>query len=139
VIDIIYIDDESETERFRMKLELLELRGYRTHTVARVDDAQSTLDKHKGSVRAILLDILMPPLGRYTLAETDDGTSTGLVLLREIRGVLPDVPIILVSVKPRSEAAEAVTKYGVTAYIQRPATGLQIADVLDQVLREGAR
>jgi DNA-binding NtrC family response regulator len=137
--NILYIDDESGTERFKSKVELLADRGYRVIPVTTVDAVGPALYEHGSSISAVVLDILMPPLDVYSLEETNDGTTTGLSVLRDLRERVPDMPVIIVSVKPKAESASVIAKFGVTSYLQRPVLASAIADALDNVLRQRGR
>lgn len=131
---IIYVDDEFARESAQSKLEMLSTRGYHVIPVPDVRDAVPTIKKNIGHVNAILLDIMMPPEDEYTLQSTEDGTLTGLLLLRDIRTAYPTLPVVIVSVKLEAECAEYLKGIEVSAFITKPTLPSIIADTLDSVL-----
>jgi two-component system nitrogen regulation response regulator GlnG len=136
MINVIYIDDESDTEKMSSKFDIMLDSGIVVVKVAKVQDALPTLDAHCDTVDLVVLDIIMPPEGFYSLADTNGGTTTGLRLLKDIRRAYPELPIIIVSVN-RTETAEVMAEeYGVADYLDKPIEAFEIAAVIVKVVTD---
>jgi len=127
MIRVLFVDDEFDTERFQSKVDILSSEGIEVKGIQDVADVMPFLRQQHASVAAIVLDVLMPPLDTYSLEETNDGTATGLRLLEDIRAILPDVPVVIVSVKPKTEALEWIARFKVSAYLTKPVLATDIA------------
>ena len=132
-IRAIYVDDEADYGHFKSKLELLEDEGVAAVGVASVDEARKMLLAAPTAYDVIILDILMPT-GSYSLNETNDGTTTGLCLLRQLRARGVVLPVIAVSVKARDTSpADLLASNG--EVLQKPAEPVLIAEAARRVLR----
>jgi EAL domain-containing protein (putative c-di-GMP-specific phosphodiesterase class I)/ActR/RegA family two-component response regulator len=91
--------------------------------VVDVDSAQTAIAQlESGSFDVILSDVYMP-----------DGT--GLDLLRAVRRVDLDIPVVLMSGTPDLDSATAAVEYGAFRYLTKPLD----RDVAGKVLRQAAR
>lgn len=122
---VVYVDDEADSERFRSKVDILNEEGIDVVCVGDIREALRTLEMEV-NVQALVLDILMPPFDIYDLKETDEGTTTGLRLLEDIRERYPDLPVVVVSVKPEERIRERVEQLGVAEYLKKPAMATAI-------------
>ena len=79
---VLFIDDEPN--RIKFYIRAVQSRGYATRTLQNTDEAWAFFQEARPEVRAVVLDIMMPP-GRH-LADTAhaDGTRTGVFLYRRI-------------------------------------------------------
>lgn len=128
---ILYIDDECGSDRFQTKVESLQASGFDVVSVASVENVMDVLEKQHRSLDAIVLDILMPPEEKYNLEETNGGTTTGLRLLRDIKGheAYKRIPVVVVSVK-RKLPDEELIKLGIAGYLEKPVLPSEIAEAL---------
>lgn len=126
---VLFIDDESDTERFQSKVEWLRDEGIHVESIGVVEEVLPFLQSNAQSIEAIILDILMPPHDYYSLEETNDGTTTGLRLLKDIHSKYPDIPVVIVSVK-RGLSHENLQHLGARAYLEKPALSSQIAQAV---------
>ena len=114
---ILLVEDE-ETIR-KLGGRLLERLGFEAVTAIDGLDAQAVLSRHKGRIRAILLDITMPRLG-------------GLEALPGLRQIDPNPPIFLTSGYAGTEFAPRFGELGLAGFLQKPYD----LDELRQKLRE---
>ena len=131
----VYIDDEIDSESGIGKVEALRKYGVDVVPVPRVDTAMPLLRQRAREVSVILLDILMPCGDAYTLEETNKGRDTGTRLLSDIRREFPEIPVIIISVKPPLEVQETIDRYRVEGYIYRPALVPEIVDEIRRVVK----
>src|SRR6266404_9310699 len=100
---VLVVDDEAEV---RALLEdVLAPQGYRVHSVA--DGAEALRHIIKEAPDVMLLDIDMPRLG-------------GVEALTAIRGLAPDVKVIMISGKASLATAKLTLAYGAFDYIKKP-------------------
>jgi CheY-like chemotaxis protein len=138
MINVIYIDDEGDTEKMASKFDIMTEHGITVTAVLNVKDAISEIQRLGKSLDAILLDIIMPPENTYSLDETNGGTTTGLRLLKDIRELRPDIPIIIVSVRRMYMDEDLVNKYEVAEYLEKPVSAVSVVDAVKRVVNEKA-
>jgi DNA-binding NtrC family response regulator len=131
---VLYIDDEADTEKMDSSFDALRREGLEIQTVTSVGDVIPTLEKDGADIGAIVVDIIMPPEDFYDQEETMGGTNTGLRLLKDVRRVAPDLPIVVVSIRRRAGLLEAARGYGVTEFLEKPIDEDELARVLRRVL-----
>jgi CheY-like chemotaxis protein len=68
---------------------------------------------------AVILDIMFPPGRSFTNVETHGGFKTGLVLARRLRDLLPDAPIIALTMSTDPEIQEWFTSDETVAYADK--------------------
>jgi CheY-like chemotaxis protein len=79
----------------------------------------------KISVSLIIIDLIMPRM---------DGVS----LLSHIRELYPDIPVVIISGVPETEARHFVTADGVIAYLSKPFETDQLLQIITNTLRQEA-
>lgn len=136
---VLYIDDEADTEKMSSMFDLLTGRGLEVEHVCDVGSVMPILAKEKGKYGVIVLDIIMPPEGVYSLAETVGGTSTGIRLLGDIRKSGIDTPVVIVSVSRRGGFEGKFGDLNVRKFFEKPVDEDELADVLLSILGGGAR
>lgn len=132
--NIVYIDDEANSEAMISKFEVLEEEGWKIIPVVDIKDAIPKLREYRGNVHLIILDIIMPPKNLYTLADTNGGTKTGLKLLEDIRKEFANVPIMILSVMSKTDAEEQIHKYSVIEFLSKPIDGTELAAAISNIL-----
>ena len=132
---VLYIDAEAKLEKMASKFKLLKDEGIDVIQVTRLKDVMPTIQKLKGSIGLIILDIVMPPDDYYTLDETNGGMTTGLKLLGSIRNTCRDVPIIIVSMKRKKQVLEKdLSKYNILGYREKPISASVLLRAIKQAL-----
>ena len=117
---VLYIDDEADTEKFKSKCEIMREEGIDVIGVTSVRDAIPKVTELAKEIDLILLDIIMPPEDYYTLEETNGGIGTGFRLLQDIREVVKDIPIIIVSIRRKNVVEELLKKYNIRKFLEKP-------------------
>jgi DNA-binding NtrC family response regulator len=136
MINVLCIDDECNTEKMRSKFELLEDEGIHIIPIVYIKDALPAIRINIDKIQMILLDVIMPPLGVYSLEYTNGGTSTGIQLLQDIRNEFKTIPIMLVSINNKSHYAseDIIFKYKNIKYIQKPISASLLAEEIRNAL-----
>ena len=110
---VLVVDDEESVRTLTMRM----LESFQFHVITACD-GRDGLDKfhaHADAITAVLLDVTMP-------------TMSGLQVLERIRGVRPDVPVILMSGYMRE--GELRTLNGATDFLQKP---FKLEDLLEKL------
>lgn len=93
---IILIDDDHGPMDYFVKA--LELRGFEVKHLDSIDDASIWLESATNNPPAVVIvDMMMPPGKRFTLEETEDGLSTGVLMASEVRRMLPTTPLLVLT------------------------------------------
>jgi CheY-like chemotaxis protein len=90
---ILFVDDENR--RAQLYLDELRQSGFDTELLTETDGALAYLRQNQ-DIDVLILDIMMPP-GIYFAGKTDQGLNTGVVLYDEIRGIRPNLPVIILT------------------------------------------
>lgn len=128
--DVLWIDDDAETEKMKSKFDILESNGFNIISESKVNKAISTFKKYQDTIKIILLDIIMPSLDYYTMDETNGGTTTGLRLLNDIREIAPQIPIIVISIKRLKSIDQYKIKFNISEIIEKP---FEIEELIDKI------
>jgi|SRR5580704_4153578 DNA-binding NtrC family response regulator len=94
-MNLLLIDEDSASMRYYL-LEFREAKFLCKHC-RNVDDALVELKERGSTYDLVLLDSAMPPGEAYAKVETEAGTQTGKFLFEDIRKLLPDVPVIILT------------------------------------------
>ena len=134
---VLYVDDEAEMLAMQTTFDIMSREGIEVISLSRIDEVLPWLEGNRSGLDGIVLDVLMPPLEMYSLDETDQGVSTGVRLLRDIREKWPTIPVVIVSVRDKGRLSHLVRKYDVAACLSKPVLGTDLADTLRGVLAGG--
>ena len=99
---VLLIDDE--TDFLEIMGEKIESWGYKVLKASDSEAAMKALADQRPDV--IVLDYIMPDIN-------------GVELLRKIRGINKDVPVIMFTAKPDTEAIKESTELDITAFIPK--------------------
>jgi DNA-binding NtrC family response regulator len=135
MIKILYVDDEADTEKMASKFEIMSSMGVEAIPVTHVDAVLPKLKELGDEIKLLVLDIIMPPEDVYSLEETSGGTSTGLRLLKDIRGSYKTLPILIVSVRGQGDIEK---QYDVKDYLEKPVSAYKVAHTVKRIIRETA-
>jgi PAS domain S-box-containing protein len=117
---LVLVADDEELVR-NMARVTLERYGYRVEMAA---DGREALDRFRArpqAFAAVLLDLTMPEM-------------TGEEVLRSIRGVRVDLPVVLSSGYTESEAMKRFHDLGVAGFLQKPYKATTLAQKIKQAL-----
>jgi len=115
---VLVIDD---TKNIRMLLTTcLELKGYKVLTAGDGKTAIDIVQKEKGNIDIIFLDIRMPEMN-------------GTEVLKIIREMGVKCPVIIMTAYASVKNAVDCTKLGAVAYLQKPFSPDRVSSVLDEI------
>ncbi|MDX9972897.1 MAG: hypothetical protein RBU21_07905 [FCB group bacterium] len=109
---ILFVDDEP----YRVKYYLQELREVfgpqEIHFKKTVAEAEHCLREHAAKIRALVLDIMMPPKEGWDLTEVEQGLSSGIKFLEENADLLQlhRIPVIILTNRDVSKIGAAVAR-----------------------------
>jgi two-component system, cell cycle sensor histidine kinase and response regulator CckA len=116
---VLIIEDESSPRNFaRLALEEV---GFETRTASDGRAGLTILRQHRGGIAAVLLDLTMPQM---------DGTE----VLREIRQLEPDMPVLVMSGYSESELSSRFEGMGASGFIQKPFEPRELATRFHKLL-----
>lgn len=119
---ILVVDDEEairNSARF-----LLESLGYTVLTACDGNEAVAAFKANQADINAVLLDLSMPRM-------------SGPEVLRELRSVRPDVPIIITSGRFEKEVMQQFQESDPIRFIQKPYRGNDLRTKLHELLTRG--
>jgi len=117
---VLMIDDDEWPTKF-YETALLR-RDFKVERCTDPDTAYEFAKENKGNLRAIVLDVMMPPGERYKNRDTDDGLKTGILLYQDLRGIIkPNLPIVVLTNVWNRETLKTLPE----------GEGLRIAEKLD--------
>ena len=108
---ILWIDDE--VEFFRAHIMFLEARGYSVQPVYSGNDGLAILRKNHNACDIVLLDEQMPG-------------KDGLTTLKEIKEMLPDLPVVMVTKSEEEDLMERAIGKKIDGYLTKPVNPSQI-------------
>lgn len=116
---ILIVDDE-ETIRATASMMLEEI-GFDVLTAKDGLEGVEVFEKHQGEIRAVLLDMTMPKMN-------------GEEVFRKIRGIQPDVKVILSSGYNQQDATNRFAGKGLAGFIQKPYMPSKLQKILLDIL-----
>lgn len=116
---ILIIDDEQIINTFVGRA--LENAGYHTLAVNDGQDGLMELGQHINEIVAILLDLTMPRMD-------------GLEVLRELRNLAPDIPVLVMSGYSEQEVSVRCEGTGARGFIQKPFTARSLVASVSGIL-----
>lgn len=114
---VLFVDDD--VKRMTSHVEMLEDAGYAVDLVSDVDETLQQVQEKGGEYACVILDIMMPP-GRFGADATDRGRHTGLPVLKEMRRLAPDLPIVVLTVIADPAVRRQAMELGAKAYLTKP-------------------
>ena len=128
---VLIIDDDPIF--MSQHIDYLEEEGFKVTLAANVAAALKAARCEARSIDVVVLDLMMPP-GKYGSAATEGGTSTGLLLLEELRQLLPATPIIVLTFTPDFTSVLAKVEATTSVCLQKPILPSQLASVILSVV-----
>ena len=118
---LLLIEDDERIQKF-----LTRVLAKSRHEVLSVGDGPTGIEKARdASIDMLLVDLMLP------------GTPSGLDLVRELRALRPDCPIVVVSGHPSPERIEELKGMGVADFLSKPFEMGFVSEIVGRVL--GAR
>ena len=117
---ILVVDDEAPLREALRKT--LENSGYRALTAGDGVEALALFDQHRSEVRGVLVDLMMPKLD-------------GLSVMRILKKIAPQVPVIACSGIADEDHAADLAELGVREFLEKPFSVSSLLDALNTVLR----
>ena len=77
--------------------------------------------QYRAELRAIITDVHMPRMD-------------GLEFVRALRGLLPEIPVIVISGRLEDAVAEEFKQVGVTRRLDKPFSQIELAEALNAVI-----
>ncbi len=118
---VLLVDDEEAIREVGQ--ELLEALGYRVLLSGDGKDALDVYKKNRDRIDIVLLDIVMPHMG-------------GGEVYEKIKGINPDVKVLLLSGYSIDGEAADIMKRGCNGFIQKPFTMKELSGRIRQVLEQ---
>jgi DNA-binding NtrC family response regulator len=116
---ILVVDDDAIVIKSCKRI--LEAEGLEVSTVPSADEALEMIKKYEFDL--LLIDVKMPK-------------HDGMFLMREIKKVIPDMPIIVMSGYPTPETISDVLKLGATQFIPKPFRPDELIKTIGPVLQK---
>ncbi len=89
---VLLVDDETMPSDLYVRA--LERVGFKVEQRFDPDEALAFVEKEGQNIKAIILDVMMPP-GSYGNKRTEDGLTTGVLLYADLQQRCPYVPIFV--------------------------------------------
>ena len=120
---ILIADDHAYVRRGLREILADAFSGANFSEAANGDEVMAKLASSQYGV--LLLDINMP--GR-----------TGLEVLRDVKKIYPQLPVIMVSVQPENQYASRCLRAGAAAYVNKDSASEELAPMIEKILGAAA-
>lgn len=117
--NVLWVDDEIEF--LRSHIMFLETRGYSVMPVFSGEEALQVIRSEPRRFDIVLLDEQMPGMD-------------GLTTLEEIKGMLPDLPVVMVTKSEEEQVMETALGLKIDGYLTKPVNPSQILSVCKAIL-----
>ena len=116
---ILFVDDETTVRNVARAV----LQHLNFIPLIATDGADGLMQaaQHRTEIRAIITDLHMPRMD-------------GLAFVREVRLLLPEIPIVVASGRMEEDEAAKLTAMGVAGRLDKPFTQAQLAEALRNLL-----
>ncbi len=129
---ILLIDDDEDPANYSgWVLELQE--SFDVTVVNRARDVLPLIASNRGAFDAVILDIMMPSEGYAEINQTQGGLTTGALVLNDVRYVLKDIPVLVVSARSEEDARACLGP--ISGVVVKPASLASIIQKLTEILR----
>ncbi len=115
---ILFVDDETAVRE--VAREVLQRMNFRVVLANDGIEALMWLSEHQSVLRAVITDLHMP-------------NQDGFVFVNVLKRMLPDIPVVVSSGRLEDDMKEKFQALGVTAFLDKPCSEGQLADVLHSI------
>jgi CheY-like chemotaxis protein len=130
---ILFIDDD--VKRISSHIDMLRMEGYEVESEPSAQKALESFTKNPSGYCLIILDIMMPK-DQFTREETKYGRETGLVLLKQLREISKDIPVIVLTVLRDPNVRERAIKLRANEYLLKPQFPSKLIEVVETYLQK---
>ncbi len=131
-INVLFIDDEKKL--VENVAPVLEAKGFEvtaTTDIAKAIDALASI-----SFDVVLMDIAMPPSADMDAKALSYGRKTGIEVVRQLRAIKPDVPIVVLTVIRDRAILSDMRGVGISQILIKPEEPERIAEVLKRTVQK---
>jgi DNA-binding NarL/FixJ family response regulator len=121
-MNVLIADDHANVRRGLREILADAFLGARFSEACDGDEVLTELLRSQHDI--LLLDINMP--GR-----------NGMVVLKDVKMIYPQLPVIMVSVQPESQYASCCLRAGATAYVNKNSASEELAPAIKRILDSG--
>jgi DNA-binding response OmpR family regulator len=132
---VFFIDDQSNSSEFESRFDIIKEQGIEILYVDNIDDVIPIFQEYVHEIGLIILDIIIPPLDKYSEDQSNGGTTTGLLLLKEIRKINKEIPIIIFSIRRKSGIEMNFENNNVVRYLQKPIETAELVNYIKMYLK----
>lgn len=131
---VLIIDDEKLV--MELYVRALEQKGFKVKQCYSPDEAFKFLSKTEPAI--VIVDLMMLPGKKYKNQDTNDGLSTGFLLIHDIIELIPQLPIIvLTNVSNRETLSSLPKKTNLKLVVQKlDCPPFDLAEIVEQVLAD---
>ena len=130
---ILFVDDDPK--RISSYTDFLRESGYTTIVETDSTRVLSIFKEKQNEIDLIILDMMLPT-ERHLKEETDYGRRTGLYLLRQIRKISEDIPIMVFTVVRDLSLRQETEKLGASPYLEKPILPSRLMEEIERKLGE---
>jgi len=133
---ILFVDDDPK--RISSYIDFLRESEYNTIVETDSTRALSIFKEKQNEIDLIILDMMMST-EQHLKEETDYGRRTGLYLLKEIRKISKDIPIMVLTVVRNSSLRQETEKLGASPHLEKPILPSRLVEEIEKKLAETKR
>jgi len=133
---IFFIDDD--VKRVSSYIDSLKQSGYNVILETNSSQVIPKFRENQKEIELIILDMMMPT-EKELKEETEYGRRKGLYLLKKIREISQDVPIIILTVVRDATLSEETKKYGASPYLEKPILPSRLEEEIKKKLEESKK
>ncbi|MCP4424332.1 MAG: response regulator [Chloroflexi bacterium] len=118
---ILVVEDNDATRA--AVCDMLEVLGYKTQEASNGEEALALFADHRESIALVLSDLVMPGMG-------------GVALFKTLSKKEPNLKMIVITGYPLGEEGKKLLEMGIVAWMPKPLSGQQLAEIVAKALRE---
>lgn len=131
---VLMVDDDRLPMSYYVKA--LEKEGFNVEHCLEPDSALDFANKKGSEIDLIILDVMMPPGKVFEKEDTHEGLRTGVFLLKEIRKICSNMPIvILTNVKNSKTLDEFVDKPMIRIIQKIDCPPFDLIEIVNEILK----
>ena len=132
-IKVLYIDDESLTEKMKSRFDILEDYDIKVQAESDLRNVVNNLTELIQNKNIIIMDLIMPPGFSFDLEETNGGSMTGLAVIKKIREINKKIPIMIVSIKGKNSIEQNIIEnFKISEVINKSVPTIELVALIKQ-------